>query len=261
MAKKKKTGLGKLWQTITENPFLATAIAGFGFGAAKDLYPDFYGDTMSFLNMDPITTNNPGAPIKGTRQTGVYGQPSKYTKSYNTTAARKSIFGTTQGLGYDLQKGIGQSLAILPQMGALFSSDGAAYNYLRGRGNLGQVRTGLQNTLPDFAKNTLFDGNWGKAYRAYRDKTRFGGGPPGSGGNQTIQARRSSRSGMGSLSAPSYSAGKISPYDPSRLSANLLRTSYKDEYLQFINKPAQSVRRMGANIDFRTKISVKKRKV
>lgn len=255
MAKKKKTLLGKLWQGITNNPVLAFSLASIGFGAFKSYYPDTYSDTMSFLDMDPKTTYHPGTK---TKLTNVYGQPyDVYGKGYNTTAARESIFGTTQGFGYDIQKGIGQSLSVLPKMGALFSSDGAAYKYLLGKGSWSELKTGVRGTLPDFlsSRNTKFN-QWGTLWKAYRAQQRFGGGPGGGKGGQQISMGRS-RANIGSLSAPSYQAGKTSPYDPARLSANLLRTSYQDKYLRFINAPSdRSARTIGPNINFRAGIKV-----
>jgi hypothetical protein len=254
--KKKKTLFGKLWQGITNNPILAFSLASMSFGAFKNYYPDAYRDTIGFLDMDPKTTYHPGTPTN--KLTNVYGQPSTYGKGYNTTEAATDLFGNQQGLFYDFQKGIGQTLAVLPKMGALFSGDGAAYNYLLGRGNFSQLKAGVRDTLPDYlnpAKSAKI-GDWGKLWKVYRAQQRFGGGPGGGKGGQQISMGRS-RANIGSLSAPSYQSGKITPYDPARLSANLLRTSYQDKYLRFINAPSdRSARTIGPNINFRAGIKV-----
>jgi len=58
---------------------------------------------------------------------------------------------------------------------------------------------------------------------------------------------------------PNYRAGQYQVYDPSRLSANLLKTAYKDKHLNWIDRSARNVNRIGPNINFRTNIAVKNR--
>ena len=262
--KRKKTLFGKAWQYLTQNPVAAFSLAGLAFGAFKDFYPKAYDSTISFLDMDPTTTYKKPSPIAGTRQLNVYGQPSKYTSGYNQTVAATDIFGNTKGLVYDLQKGIGQTISMVPKMGALFSGKGPVYNYILGRGSFSDLKMSAKNILPDFlsARNKKF-AEWGELYKAYRNKEKFSGGGLGGNnrGNQEISARRSRGYSGSGLASPDYRAGKITPFDPMRLSANLLRTAYKDEYLTFINRPAKQSGARGTNIDFRAPIKIRKRKV
>ena len=250
--------LRKFWKKATSNPLYALGAIGLGGALFKEFSPKTFDATMGFLDMDPTQTPQYG---QGPYTTGLPGTAPGFRKQitgYTSTPA-KSLIGTTQGLFYDIQKGIGQTLSAPLKMGALFSSDGEGYNYLFGKGTFGQLKDGLKGTLPKFltegAKGTSFK----DLYNKYREAQRFKGGTGGcGGGSQQIQARRSPRV-SGTYQMPNYRAGQYQVYDPSRLSANLLKTAYKDKHLNWIDRSARNVNRIGPNINFRTNIAVKNR--
>jgi hypothetical protein len=165
------------------------------------------------------------------------------------------IFGKTQGLTYDIQKALGQTLATPLKFGALFASGGGGYNYLLGKGTWGQFKTGLRGTMPSFIKDTGF-GTLKDLWNKKKEAERLRGSPGGGGGrDQEISVRRSQRV-SGTYQRPDYRAGQYATYNPSRLSANLLQTAYKDKYLSWIDRSARNVSRIGPNINFRTSIKV-----
>ena len=250
--------LRKFWNKAISNPAYALGALSLAGGLWKQFDPASFGKTMSFLDMAPTET-----PIYGQKPytTGLPGSAPGWRREiigYKSTSAT-DIFGKTKGLTYDIQKALGQSIATPFKFGALFAGGGEGYNYLFGKGTWGQFKDGLRGTLPSFLRSgkegDAFD-KFRTLWKAKREAERLRGSPGGGGDEgQGISVRRGQRV-SGTYQMPNYQAGKYAAYNPSRLSANLLQTAYKDKYLSWIDRSARNVNRIGPNINFRTSIKV-----
>jgi len=248
--------LRKFWNKVSSNPLYALGAIGAGSALFKEFAPKTFDSTISFLDMAPTKTPVYG---QGPYTTGLPGTAPGFRKQitgYTSTPA--TFLGMNQGLLYDIRKGIGQTLSTPLKMGALFSSDGEGYNYLFGKGTWGDFKKGIRGSLPKFLqKGSPTFKDFSDLYQKYRARERGRGGG-GGGGSQQIQVRRSPRV-SGTYQMPDYRSSKYQTYDPARLSANLLKTAYKDRYLSWIDRSARNVNRIGPNINFRTSIGVKSR--
>ena len=256
--------LRKFWKKATSNPLYAIGAISAG-GALYSMFdPKGAAKAINFLELGDVeepydvygssgyTTGWPGyGPNKGQgdfrRQ--IIGKSTRMVP-------RKSIFGTTSGLGYDIQKKIGSIIATPLKFGSLFSKSGAGYSYLFGDGKWADFKKGLQGALPFSIDGAEERKELAKmlgltAGGAFSGGNRGGGG---GGGTQTIRSRRGSIGVEGTKA--SLRASPWQSYNANGISANLLGTAYKDEYLPWVDRQTRSVTRIGPNINFRTNIKV-----
>ena len=251
--------LRKWAKRITSNPFYALTAIGAAGTLWGMLHPSSAQRAISFLELGDEAVAGPPEMKGYTTGWGGYSGAPGYTQAIRgvpTTIMqpRKSIFGTTGGFGYDIQKKIGQFISAPLKFGKLFSESGAGYQYLFGEGDWGTLKKGLQGVLP-FKVDTA-DVTKG-AYSAWSHG--FGAGPApdrgGGGGPSYVKSRRNIAGSVGGTKADI----RTSPwevYNSRGTSANLLKEIYKNDHLLWLDRQTRLPVRSGPNISYKTSISV-----
>jgi len=256
--------LRKFWKKATSNPLYAIGAISAG-GALYSMFdPKGAAKAINFLEMGDVEEPydvygqvNYTTGLRGYGPNLGQGDSRREFLGTNTRMVpRKSIFGTTGGLGYDIQKKIGSIIATPLKFGSLFSRDGAGYSYLFGDGKWADFKKGLQGSLP-FSVAGKEAREAAAEMLGLTASGAFSGGNRGSGGGGGIQPIRSRRGSIGvEGTRASLRASPWQSYNANGMSANLLRTAYKDEYLPWVDRQTRSVTRIGPNINFRTSIKV-----
>jgi len=265
--------LRKFWKRATSDPMYALGALGIGaslYGAAgSTFFPKDFKEQMNFLDMGPTTELGPGAARNYKTGLGYNNAGQSYSGApgYNQAqrlAGQRSIvkpatfLGTSQGLLYDIRKGIGQTVSAPMKFGAMFGSSGSVYDYVAGKGDWGAVKNSIQGIVPDYLNKENTAGSAWNAYKAaYLTPGGGRGGGAGEGRGTGPQTKAGSRRFIDPAREAQFKSGQTGMYKTNGISARLLSQVIPiNDRVSWVDEQARSQRAMSPNIGLSTNIKV-----